>query len=66
MSDAPDLFMAHLYANNVSLNLLQAHSLLHHSGQAVLRHRNRAMEELDKLAEMLGLELVPRTEVVTR
>ena len=66
MADAPDLFMAHLYANNVSMNLLQAHSMLSHSGQAVLRHRKRAFEELDKLAEMFGLELVPRTDVVTR
>ena len=66
MADAPDLFMAHLYANNIALNLLQAHTLLSHSGQAVLKHRNRAMEELDRLVEMFGLELVPRTDVVTR
>lgn len=64
MDREPDLFMAHLYANNAAANLLQAHALLTYSGRASLVKRNAAMKELDKMAEMFGLELVPRRDVV--
>jgi hypothetical protein len=66
MDREPDLFMAHLCANNAAANLLQAHSLLSHSGRGVLVHRTQAFRELDKLAEMFGLELVPRVDVAMR
>ena len=66
MDREPDLFVCHLHANNAACQLLQAHAMLKHSGRSALAHRNQAMKELDKVAEMLGLELVPRVDVVTR
>jgi hypothetical protein len=66
MDREPDLFMAHCHANNVAAQLLQAHTLLKHSGREALIRRNVAMQHLDTLAEMFGLELVPRADVVLR
>jgi len=58
MDREPDLFTAHLCASVAAGHLLQAHALQRYSGVAALERRRMAVDELDKLAAMFGLELV--------
>lgn len=58
-----DLFDAHLKANTVAAHFLQAHALKRYSGRESLSRREAAIAELDKLAALFGMVIVPRTDV---
>ena len=66
MSDAPDYFFAYCSVSTAAGHLMAAHAINHHDKSAADRRRELAVEEIDKAAAVFALELVPRTEVVTR
>lgn len=61
-----EIYMAYLHGRHAGEWLLKAHTLRDRDKVASDHYHTLAMCELDKLAEALGLELVPRTDVVTR
>ena len=60
-----ELYTARLHAEKAGEYLLLAHHDKANGRASDFYHR-AAMEQLDKLAETLGLELVPREDLVTR
>lgn len=67
---APDpgmeLYTAYIHSRQAGESLLKAHVLRERDKIAADHHHTRAMEQLDLLADALGLDLVPRADVVTR
>lgn len=61
-----EIYMAYLHGRQAGEWLLKAHTLRERDKRACDHYHRMAMGELDKLAEALGLDLVPRGEAVTR
>lgn len=67
MDEPARLFDAYLKATTAAGHLLQSHVLMRCNSEVAAKERQKiALEELDRLAEMFGLELIPATEVKTR
>ena len=58
-----DLYMAYLYTRQAGEAFLKAHMLRERDRHVSDLHHVNAMEQMDKLAETLGLELVARQNV---
>ena len=61
-----EIYTAYLHARHAGEYLLKAHTLRARDRDAADHCHTEAMHYIDQLAETLGLELVPRTDVVTR
>lgn len=67
MADALDYLVASFTAERIARNLACAGTLSNFNHQEASKARQEiALEALDELAEMFGLELVPRADVVMR
>ena len=60
-----EFYMAYLYSRQAGEEFLKAHMLHRRDRIAADFHHVNAMEQMDKLAETLGLEIVARKNVVT-
>lgn len=60
-----ELFLGYHHCHHASTLFIRAHALRNEPAMRDHYHR-MAMDELDQLAEALGLDLVPRGEAVTR
>ena len=58
-----DLYMAYLYTRQAGEAFLTAHMMRDRDRHVSDLHHVNAMEQMDKLAETLGLELVARQNV---
>lgn len=66
IEDGMELYAAYIHSRQAGECLLRAHTLRLRDKAASDFHHTEAMRELDRLAEALGLELVPRQDVVMR